>query len=67
MQDKTYIALSVFQGVIDEVKAYRSQKSADKLLSSFEREQGIRDDQTRKYQREFNDTYATWYERALEE
>lgn len=67
MPDKVYVALSVFKGVIDEVKAYRSQKGADKFLSLFEREQGIRDDQTRKYKREYEDTYATWYECELED
>lgn len=67
MRSRVYVALSVFQGVVDEVKAYRSKTGADTFVSSFERCQEIGTEQERKYQREHEDTYATWYECELEE
>lgn len=66
MTRKVYATLSVFQGVIDEVKAYRTKASADRFVARFEKDQGIRDAKKRKYQREYNDTYASWYECELE-
>lgn len=67
MPDKIYVALSVFQGVIDDVKAYRTKTSADRFVARFERNQGTKTEDDRKHQRELNDTYATWYECELEE
>lgn len=67
MPEKIYIALAVFQGVIDEVKGYRTPTSADRFVNKFEREQGISSEEERKHQRDFEDTYATWYECGLED
>lgn len=64
--EKAYVGLSVYQGVVDEVKVFFSQTSADRFVRTFEREQGIKGARERKHQREYKDTYATWYECEME-
>ena len=61
------MALSVFQGVVDEVKTYRTQTSADRFVSRFEKDQGIKNEHERQLHREYKDTYAAWYECDVEE
>lgn len=67
MAAKIYVAFSVFQGVIDDVRAYRSNAGAERFVTRFEKSQDIKSEQERKHQREYKDTYATWYQCELEE
>lgn len=67
MAAEVYVALSVFRGIIDEVKAYRSKAGAERFINAFERNQGIENEEERRHQREHEDTYATWYECGLED
>ena len=67
MPAKIYVALSVFQSVIDEVKAYRSKASSERFINTFERSQEIENERECKHQREYEDTYATWYECELKD
>lgn len=63
---KVYVALGVFQGVIDQVNAYRTQAAADRFIRKYEGSLDIRTEAQRKQRREHDDSYATWYECELE-
>jgi len=63
--EKIYVAISFVKGIVDDVRVYRSSRTADRFSDKFEKEMRIKNDEDRVYKRDSDGTWVTWYECTL--